>query len=147
VQGAEEICELAGAGSGGGMQFIDCDKIDGLPEVLFHIAGRQFKLTGQDYVLQVPSPHPCFATPPTATKHSDTTSVSLSRGSTLPYSHYLLSLHTFGGCENAMYYFKYISSPQPSAKVVFEILQFLNIYLSYNSCNMDRVELSGVVFA
>jgi hypothetical protein len=87
VQGAEEICELAGAGSGG-MQFIDCDKIDGLPEVLFHIAGRQFKLTGKDYVLQVPSPHsPCFATPPTATKHLYTTSVSLSRGSTLPYFH------------------------------------------------------------
>jgi hypothetical protein len=46
------MCELAGPGSGG-VQLIDCDKIDQLPEVVFHIAGKEFKLTGKDYVLQV----------------------------------------------------------------------------------------------
>ena len=38
---------------GTGQYFIDCGKIDSLPEVDFTIAGTTFTLTGKDYVLEV----------------------------------------------------------------------------------------------
>ena len=52
AQGVEELCEIAGHGQGG-EAFVDCDKIPDMPEIEFHIAGKPFKLSADQYVLQV----------------------------------------------------------------------------------------------
>ena len=53
MQGVDKLCELAGAASPGGEAFVDCDQIDSMPDVVFHIQGKAFPLSAQDYVLQV----------------------------------------------------------------------------------------------
>lgn len=52
AQGVEELCEVAGHGQGG-EAFVDCAKIPHMPTLQFHIAGKAFKLTAEQYVLQV----------------------------------------------------------------------------------------------
>ena len=56
MQGVDEICTLAGAGSQGGEAFVDCDKIPDMPDVIFHIQGKPFSLSAEDYVVQVCCP-------------------------------------------------------------------------------------------
>ena len=57
MQGVEELCEIAGHGQGG-EAFVDCQNIPHMPEIEFHIAGKAFKLTAEQYVLQVRAPLP-----------------------------------------------------------------------------------------
>ena len=46
-----EVCDVLAPTSGESV--IDCDKIDSLPDVTFTIQGHDFKLSSQDYILQV----------------------------------------------------------------------------------------------
>jgi hypothetical protein len=55
VQGIEKMCSLAGAGQGG-TAFVDCDRIVELPTIAFKIEGKEFHLSGEDYVLKVRLP-------------------------------------------------------------------------------------------
>jgi hypothetical protein len=55
LQGVEKLCTLAGRDQEGGEAFVDCDKIDDLPDVLFHIQGKPFRIPGKAYILQVRS--------------------------------------------------------------------------------------------
>ena len=52
MQGIEKMCSLAGAGAGG-TAFLDCDRVVELPTIAFTIEGKQFHLSGDDYVLKV----------------------------------------------------------------------------------------------
>jgi saccharopepsin len=53
MQGAEKMCELTGGGQTGGQALIDCSNIPTLPDITFRIGGRDFALSGEDYVLKV----------------------------------------------------------------------------------------------
>lgn len=53
VQGMEQVCKLMGGGSASSQAMIDCDKIPSLPQISFNIAGKDFFLSGEDYVLKV----------------------------------------------------------------------------------------------
>ncbi|XP_054266116.1 lysosomal aspartic protease-like [Macrosteles quadrilineatus] len=47
------INEAIGATYSLGLYFVDCNKIDTLPNITFTINGRSFNLTGQDYVVEM----------------------------------------------------------------------------------------------
>ena len=60
VQGMEQVCKMMGAGTSGSQAMVDCDQIPYLPEITFNIAGKDFPLSGKDYILKVPSESECF---------------------------------------------------------------------------------------
>lgn len=53
MQGLEKLCSAAGSGQQGGEAFVNCDDVSDLPDIHFEIAGKRFRLSGSDYILQV----------------------------------------------------------------------------------------------
>lgn len=50
---------MMGAGTSGSQAMVDCDQIPFMPEVTFNIAGKDFPLSGKDYILKVFFARPC----------------------------------------------------------------------------------------
>lgn len=49
----EQVCKMMGGGASGSQAMIDCSQIPHLPDITFNIAGKDFPLSGKDYILKV----------------------------------------------------------------------------------------------